>query len=125
MNAKQLEDLTKEDLVVKETAFTIKQLPDKEQKDFWEEHGTHFQFCTTRKLDYFKRKARKAGRAKGLSEPSIKKKTKVVYTLGGTEFEGIEKVKSKARTIMNLKENGQALNAKEQSFVSANNRIDA
>lgn len=48
----------------------------------------------------------------------MKKKTKVTFTLGGTEFEGIEKVKSKARTIMNLKDNGKALNAKEQNFVS-------
>ena len=67
-------------------------------------------------MDYFKRKAKKSGAGK--AEPAIKKKPKVTYTLGGTDFEGIEKVKSKARTIMNLKENGQTLNAKEHGFVS-------
>ena len=116
-----LDELVSKDLVVKDTTFSIVKLGDKDQKNFWEEHGTHFQFCTTRKLDYFKRKAKKNRVAGGSSlkqEPSKKKKAKITFTLGGTEFEGIEKVKSKARTIMNLKENGQALNAKEQAFVS-------
>lgn len=48
----------------------------------------------------------------------------MTFTLGGTEFEGIEKVKSKARTIMNLKENGQELNAKEQAFVRLSLIVD-
>lgn len=89
--------------------FVIKKLEAPELEKFWGEHGTHFNLCTNKKLSLSKLKKKKAEREKRNPQISV--------TLGDFTYDDINKVKSKARVILNLKKNGDVLDEVEKKFV--------
>lgn len=47
----------------------------------------------------------------------MKKRQKREYTINGVVYEGIDKVKAKARAILNARKDNDTLNAKETEFI--------
>lgn len=86
-------------------------------KKFWEQHGSHYEMCSQQKL----RRLRKRKRDEADAQKSQKRqKTQEVerqYTIAGVTYANISKVKSKAKAIMNVKEDGQKLEGYEEEFM--------
>jgi hypothetical protein len=94
--------------------FTFSICEGEDLNKFWSDHGTHYQMCSGQKL----RRAKKAKR----DEDREAKKQKVTefepsFTIGGIKYSNASKVKSKARSIMNLKQNGDKLEGYEEEFM--------
>jgi len=89
-------------------------LPDGEPlKEFWQNHGGHYQFCTSNRV----RTARKIARARQAERKEATKRAKTSYEIAGVIYLDINKVKSKSRAILNLKKDGERLEGNDEEFM--------
>jgi hypothetical protein len=94
------------------------EIPNEEDlKQFWEEHGSHYEMVSKQKLRISKK--RKRDEQKDDKSQKIRKVEEEdrQYTLAGKTYANINKVKSKAKAIMNVKEDGQKLENYEEEFM--------
>lgn len=102
-------------LKIKNDEFKFSLLDEKDKKSFWENHGTHFKTCLEKKITISskiksEKKLKKAAKEQKTSGP-----TKASF--GGYVYNDLSKVRSKARTILNLKKNSETLDESEFKFV--------
>ena len=111
------EDVKKLDAlkVTVESNDFILSIPTKEQSEkFWTDHGSHFQMCMAKKITIAKKKMK--SQMKRVKE-DLTQKAKGPFVLGNITYEDINKVKSKARVILNTKKDGEELNEFEVKFI--------
>ena len=82
-------------------------------KEFWSEQGGHYNFCIQNKL----RAAKKAAKARNQEKREGVKRAKTSYKIAGQYYLDINKVRSKSRAIMNLKEDGEKLEGNDVEFI--------
>lgn len=111
--------------VVKSAGFEYTfSIPDEDElKKFWEDHGSHYEMVTKQKIRRMKKrkhddntKGDGGKRVKTDDGEHVKEKS---YFIAGATYANINKVKSKAKAIMNVKENGQKLEGYEEEFMKA------
>ena len=114
LNSETIDKLTKDVVKVENEEFTLSKLEGDALKDFWQNQGGHYQFCIQPKLRNIKKqqKAKKQEKAKEKN-----KRAKVSYEIAGTFYADINKVKSKARAILNLKKDGEKLTGNDEEFI--------
>ena len=112
-----LESLLKSTVTSAGFEYTFKYPSEDDLKKFWEQHGSHYEMCSSQKL----RRSRKRKKNEAGGDKSHKRqKTAEVerqYTIASVTYANISKVKSKAKAIMNVKEDGQKLEGYEEEFV--------
>ena len=84
-----------------------------ELKEFWTNHGGHYQFCTQNKV----RQARKMAKSRQTEKKESVKRAKTSYEIAGIYYLDINKVKSKSRAILNLKKDGEKLEGNDADFM--------
>lgn len=111
------EDVKKLDafkVTLEDNEFTLT-IPTKEQAEkFWTDHGSHFQMCMAKKITIAKKKMK--SQMKKVKD-DLTQKAKGPFVLGNITYEDINKVKSKARVILNTKKDGEELNEFEVKFI--------
>ena len=101
--------------IVVEGAEFVLSLPTKDDTEkFWKDHGSHFQMCMSKKITIAKKKLKSM---KKKVKEELNQKVKGPFVLGEITYEDINKVKSKARVILNTKKDGEELNKFETSFI--------
>lgn len=90
---------------------------DDELKKFWDEHGSHYDMVTKQKMRRLKKRKREEEKDGGNHKAQKTEENSKSYTLAGTTYANINKVKSKAKAIMNIKEDGQKLEGYEEEFL--------
>ena len=111
-----LDKLTAAPLKVQQKAFVFTRTSGEELKDFWQKQGGHFQFCIQPKLRAIK-KQQKAAKQATRDSSSGGKRQKLSYEIAGVYYSDINKVKSKARAILNLKKDGERLGGNDEEFL--------
>lgn len=86
-------------------------------KEFWEKHGSHYEMVTKQKMRKLKKRKREEAKDNGGHKAQKTTEEDHPYTIAGTTYANITKVKSKAKAIMNLKESGQKLEGFEEEFM--------
>jgi len=114
-NEEAIKRLVENGLKIGDITLEIKKIEGKDLDSFWEQHGSHFVFCSNQKKSFLKKRAKKLRAEKGEEAP--KKKAKKTFTISGVEYEDINKVKSKSRAILNLKKNGEVIEGKDKDFL--------
>lgn len=96
--------------------YTFSQPSEEDLKKFWEEHGSHYEMITKQKMRRLKKRKRDDEKQ---TSSKIQKTTEDErqYTIAGVSYANINKVKSKAKAIMNIKEDGQKLESYEEEFM--------
>jgi hypothetical protein len=94
--------------------FSLSETKGEELKDFWQAQGNHFQFCIAPKLRNARKNQRKV---QELKREEKTKKQKISYTIAGIHYMDINKVKSKSRAILNIKRDGETLDAPDEEFM--------
>lgn len=90
---------------------------DDELKKFWEEHGSHYEMVTKQKMRKMKKRKREETKENNQNKMQKTEESDRQYTIAGTTYANINKVKSKAKAIMNVKEDGQKLEGYEEEFM--------
>ena len=98
---------------IQEHTVTFTKSEDENLKDFWNDHGNHYSFCTANKV----RVARKNQKLEMAAKKETVKRAKTQYEIAGVIYIDIGKVKSKARSILHLKNDGEALTDKDEAFM--------
>jgi len=113
-----LDKLTAAKLKIQQREFTFTKTAGEELKDFWQKQGGHFQFCIQPKLRSIKKqqKALKQAKREGGTGGGGKRE-KLSYEIAGVYYSDINKVKSKARAILNLKKDGEKLAGNDEEFI--------
>jgi hypothetical protein len=88
-----------------------------ELKAFWQKQGGHYQFCIQPKLRNIKKQQKLARMAKESGEGGASKRARASYEIAGAYYADINKVKSKARAILNLKKDGEQLAGNDSDFI--------
>lgn len=94
--------------------FQFSKLEGEDLKDFWQKQGGHFNYCTAPKMRLAKKNNRKTQDQK---RDEKAKKQKKSYTIAGVYYMDINKVKSKARAILNNMKDGDKLNEIDGDFL--------
>ena len=112
-------------LKVDKDTFKITKLDEKELAEFNEQHGSHMNMCIRKKIslqsiyvyiliEKFKQKEVRAAKAAKVEK---EEKKLADIELGGTKFNDINKIKSKAKVILNLTPDQNKLKEDHQKFV--------
>jgi hypothetical protein len=88
-----------------------------ELKEFWEKHGSHYEMVIKQRLRKLKKRKRDDGKDSASHKASKTSESDKSYRIAGTPYANINKVKSKAKAIMNIKEDGQKLEGYEEEFM--------
>lgn len=106
---------------VQDRNFAFTRTQGEELKEFWQKQGGHYNFCIQPKLRNLKKQQkaqklakREAGGSKG--GEGIKR-AKLSFEIAGQFYTDIQKVKSKARAILNLKKDGEKLTGNDEEFI--------
>ena len=98
---------------VLDTDVTFEKLDGEKLKAFWQKEGGHYQFCITPKLRTIKKQQKLSSKA----TKEKNKRAKLSYEIAGVYYSDINKVKSKARAILNLKKDGEKLTGNDEEFM--------
>lgn len=90
---------------------------DEELKKFWEDHGSHYDMVTKQKMRRMKKRKHEDGTSHKKEKMQKTAENEKSYSIAGTTYANINKVKSKAKAIMNVKEDGQKLEGYEEEFM--------
>ena len=90
---------------------------EEELKKFWEEHGSHYDMVTKQKLRRMKKRKKEEQGNGGTNKRQKTGDSDRSYNIAGVTYTNINKVKSKAKAIMNVKDNGQKLEGYEEEFM--------
>jgi len=115
-NEDAIKKLVDSGLKIGDITLEIKRIDGKDLENFWEQHGSHFVFCSNQKKSFLKKRAKKLRAEKG-EDSAPTKKAKKSFMISGVEYEDINKVKSKSRAILNLKKNGEVIEGKDKEFL--------
>lgn len=94
--------------------FVFRQLDGEDLEKFWGDHGGHYQYCIKPKMRTAKKFATQLRQKKSKAKAE---KAKAQYEIAGVIYADINKVKSKARAILNLKKDGEALTGNDEEFM--------
>ena len=94
--------------------FDFSKLEGEDLKDFWQKQGGHFNYCIAPKLRLAKKNNRKTQDQK---RDDKAKKQKKSYTIAGVYYMDINKVKSKARAILNNMKDDDKLSDNDADFL--------
>lgn len=94
--------------------FTFRQLDGEDLEKFWGDHGGHYQYCIKPKMRNAKKVATQIRQKKSKEKAE---KAKAQYEIAGVIYADINKVKSKARAILNLKKDGEKLTGNDEEFM--------
>lgn len=94
--------------------FSFEELKGEELKEFWQKQGGHFQYCIAPKMRLARKNARKIQEIKREEKA---KRQKQSFTIAGVYYMDLNKVKSKARAILNLKKDGETLEKADADFM--------
>lgn len=108
-----IEVLTTEALTIQGKEFKFQETAGEPLKDFWQKQGGHYQFCIQNRL----RAAKKQARARQQEKKESVKRAKTSYEIAGQYYLDINKVKSKSRAILNLKQDGERLEGNDEEFM--------
>jgi hypothetical protein len=108
-----VDQLLAESMSIKEKTFKFSKLEGEPLKEFWQNQGGHYNFCIQHKL----RAAKKAAKLRNVEKRESVKKAKTSYEIAGVYYLDINKVKSKSRAILNLKQDGDRLEGNDEAFV--------
>lgn len=99
--------------------YTFETPSEDDLKKFWEQHGSHFEMISKQKLRRLNKKKRdeRAGGDQTSNKRAKNEEEERQYTIAGVTYANINKVKSKAKAIMNVKEDGQKLEGYEEEFM--------
>lgn len=100
-------------LKIDDINFTFKVTEGEDLKEFWQKHGGHFNFCIQNKV----RAVKKAQKARQQEKRETVKRAKVSYEIAGVYYLDINKVKSKSRAILNLKQDGEKVEGNDSDFL--------
>jgi len=108
-----IEQITANTMTIKERVFKFSKLEGEPLKEFWQNQGGHYNFCIQHKL----RQAKKAAKQRHVEKRESVKRAKSSYEIAGVIYLDINKVKSKSRAILNLKQDGERLEGNDEGFV--------
>lgn len=98
--------------------FKFAEATEDELKEFWEKHGSHYEMVIKQRLRKLKKRKRDEGHDASAKSKAMKtSESDKAYKIAGTPYANINKVKSKAKAIMNIKEDGQKLEGYEDEFM--------
>lgn len=97
--------------------YTFHEPSEEDLKKFWEEHGSHYEMVTKQKMRRMKKRKREEQKESGRSKAQKTGEDDKQYIIAGITYANINKVKSKAKAIMNIKEDGQKLEGYEEEFM--------
>lgn len=100
-------------MTIGEKSYKFSKLEGEPLKEFWQNHGGHYNFCIQHKM----RAAKKASKARNQEKKETVKRAKTSYEIAGVYYLDINKVKSKSRAILNLKQDGDKLEGNDEAFV--------
>lgn len=87
-------------------------------KEFWKDHGSHYDMVSRQKIRKLKkRKPEEKHEERSAKRQKQAEEDEKQYTIAGVTYANINKVKSKAKAIMNTKEKGQKLEGFEEEFM--------
>lgn len=87
-------------------------------KEFWKDHGSHYEMVSRQKIKKLKkRKPDQRNEDRAAKRQKHEEDDEKQYTIAGVTYANINKVKSKAKAIMNVKEKGQKLEGFEEEFM--------
>jgi len=98
---------------ISEKEFTFEKSAGDNLKDFWNDHGGHYSHCTSNRV----RAARKQAKVEMAEKRQLVKRAKTSFEIAGVIYLDIGKVKSKARAILNLKNDGERLAGNDEVFM--------
>lgn len=118
LNNAELAKLAEARLKISGQDFAFSRTAGEELKAFWQKQGGHYQFCIQPKLRNIKKQQKMARQAKekGGAEGG-EKRARTSYEIAGVYYADINKVKSKARAILNLKQDGERLKDNDEQFI--------
>ena len=93
-------------------------IPDEDDlKEFWKDHGSHYEMVSRQKVRKLKKRKPEDKHEEKQNKRQKIEEAEKQYTIAGITYANIGKVKSKAKAIMNIKENGQKLEGFEEEFM--------
>ena len=98
---------------IQDKTFSFEKSVDDNLKDFWQDHGNHYSFCTANRV----RAARKQAKIEMAEKKEKVKRAKTSFEIAGVIYLDIGKVKSKARAILNLANDGEQLKGNDEAFM--------
>lgn len=109
-----LAEMCENPLTIDGIEHTFSEAKDDCLKDFWQDHGNHYNFCVQHRI----RAAKKNAKAKMTDQKKESvKRAKASFEIAGQIYLDIGKVKSKSRAILNLSEDGAKLKEKDEAFL--------
>lgn len=109
----QLDQLCKETMKIEDHDFKFHVTEGEDLKKFWQEQGGHFNFCIQNKV----RQAKKAQKIRNQEKRETVKRAKTSFEIAGVYYLDINKVKSKSRAILNLKQDGERIEGNDADFL--------
>jgi len=109
----ELDNMCSKTMKIEEFDFKFFLTEGEELKEFWQKHGGHFNFCIQNKV----RQVKKAMRNKQQEKRETVKRAKVSFEIAGVYYLDINKVKSKSRAILNLKQDGEKIDGNDADFL--------
>lgn len=113
LNQELFDTMTTTKMTVEDHEFTFCRAEDDCLKDFWQDHGNHYSFCTQNRVRF----AKKQAKAKMMEKRESVKRAKTSFEIAGAIYLDIGKVKSKSRAILNLKKDGERLTGNDEAFM--------
>jgi predicted mannosyl-3-phosphoglycerate phosphatase (HAD superfamily) len=120
LNTESLDDLLKLTITSAKFEYTFSTPGEEDLKKFWEQHGSHYDMISKQKMRRLKKKSRDEKKTAGGDSSNKRQKVEEddrAFTIAGVTYANINKVKSKAKAIMNVKEDGQKLEGYEEEFM--------
>jgi hypothetical protein len=114
VNQDQLKELASLKTKIGEHDYTFTETQGEDLKEFWQHQGGHYQFCTAPKKRLASKQMKKAQEAK---REETQKRQKQAFTIAGVYYMDINKVKSKARAILNMVKDGEKLETEDEAFI--------
>lgn len=100
-------------MTITEKKFKFDKIEGETLKEFWQAQGGHYNFCIQNRL----RACKKAAKARSQEKRESVKRAKTSYKIAGQYYLDINKVKSKSRAILNLKQDGEKLEGNDAEFI--------
>lgn len=113
LNTAELDTLCGAPVSIQGKDFTFEKLTGEDLKAFWSKQGGHYNFCIQPRL----RTIKKQQKARKQDKNEKNKRSKLSYEIAGVYYSDINKVKSKARAILNLKKDDEKLIGNDDEFM--------
>lgn len=116
LNTEVIDSLIKDKITSEGFDYEFSQPSDDALKKFWEKHGSHYEMCTKQKLRRINKQKKIDNADKSHKRQKLEEEERS-HTIAGVTYANINKVKSKAKAIMNVKDDGQKLEGYEEEFM--------